>query len=138
MTVHVSDDVTLEIGDAASPEAFTAVGQITDVTAPAKTLNVLTQHFIGSDTPTKTPTNFDFGTASFEVEFDPDDTQHGALATARDAKTLKNFQISVATATADILAFSGYVTEVTSGSNSAGESVKGSVTIEVTSITDWA
>jgi hypothetical protein len=137
MTVHVSDDVDLKMGDNASPEVFTAVAQITDATAPGKTLNVLSQHFLGSDLPTKTPTNFDYGQASFEVEYDPDNTQHAALLTARDAKTLKNFQISVGTATADILAFSGYVTEVISGSNSAGESVKGSITIEVTSITNW-
>jgi hypothetical protein len=138
MTIHVSDDVTLKLGDAASPEVFTAVAQITDVTAPTKTLNVLTQHFLGSDLPTKTPTNFDYGTASFEVTWDPDNTQHTALLTARDAKTLKNFQIAAATATADILAFSAYVTEVNSGNVTQGGEMKGSITLEVTTITNWA
>lgn len=137
MAVHASDDVTLKMGNNASPEVFTAIGQVMDVTGPTKTMNVLTSYFIGSDLPTKTPSNYELGQASFELEFDADETQQAALSTARDNKTLKNFQLSVSTQTADILAFSGYVTEV-NNSISQGDSLKGSVTIEVTSYTAWA
>lgn len=137
MAVYSGEDVAFQMGDAASPEAFTAVGQVTGFTAPSKTVSMLKHFFIGSSAPTKTPTVIDIGEATFEVVFDPDNAQHVLINTAHLAKTLKNFKIVITGATKDELAFSGYITAFTQSGGSEAE-ITGSVTIDVTSITAWA
>ena len=128
----------LEAGNVTLTLAAASIGQIIDVSAPDKTLNVLTDHFIGSDEPTKTPTNFDYGQATFTVAFDPDDTGHTALATAQDAKTLGSWEIVDSGATLGTFAFTGYVTNVGGVQTSGGDKLTMSFTVDVVSTTDWA
>lgn len=128
----------LEAGNVTLKNGANTIGQVLDVNAPTKTLNVLTDHFIGSDEPTKTPTNFDYGQATFTIAFDPDDAQHDQLATDRDAKTLDTFTLIDSGATDGTLTFTGYVVSVGGVTLSAGDKLTSTVTIEVTSITEWA
>lgn len=137
MAVYSGEDVSFKVGDGASPEVFTSIGQVTGFSAPTKTVNVLKQFFLGSSGPTKTPSTIDIGEASFDLVFDPDDTQQAAIKTNMLAKTLTNFVIAISGATADELAFSGYITNFSQSGGSEAE-VTGSVTIDVTAITEWS
>ena len=137
MAVYAGDDITFKMGDAASPEVFTAIGQVTGFSEPDNTFNFLTQYFIGSTTPTKTPTTENLGQSTVEIVLDPDDTQHALLRTNKTANTLTNFQIVVSGATAGTFAFSGYVAGLPA-SGGAEDALTASVTIETTAVTPWA
>lgn len=131
MSVLESGNVTLTLGGV-------AIGQVLDVSAPDKTLAVLTDRFIGSDEPTKTPTGFDYGQATFTIAIDPDDTGHTALATALDAKTLGSWEVVDSSATKGTFAFTGYISTLGGAQVSGGDKVTVAVTIDVVSTTDWA
>ncbi len=128
----------LEAGNITLTLAAAVIGQIIDVQAPTKTLKVITDQFIGSDTQTKTPTSFEIGQATFTIAFDPDDTSHTALATDRDAKTLGSYEIVDTSSTKGTLAFSAYVMSVGGISFSGGDKATCPVTLDVTAITEWA
>lgn len=138
MAVHQSGNVVLKSGDGGGTEVFATIADISDVTGSGKTLNINTDKFIGSDEPTKTPLGFDYSQVTFTLALDPDNAQHAALAADRDAKTLRNFQIVISTATLGTKAFSGYVVDMGQPSTSGGATLTTSVTIEVTTEADWA
>ncbi len=135
MAVHEAGNATLGIWNGTT---YDVVSQISDITAPEKTLNIITDHFIGSDEPTKTPTNFDYGAATFTLAYDPDNTQHVQLETDQAAKTDQKFEIIVSSATLASLEFTGYITSVGAPTTSGGDKLTTSVTIDVTTVTDWA
>lgn len=131
MSVLEAGNVILKLGAA-------TIGQVMDVQGPGKTLNIITDHFIGSDEPTKTPTNFDYGQCTFNIALDPDDTGHQQLSTDLDAKTLGSYEIVDSSATLGTLAFTAYVTNLGGPAVSGGDKMTVAVTLEVTAITDWA
>lgn len=127
-----------EVGNITLTLAAATIGQITDFQAATRTLNVRTTHYIGSDEPVKTPTNFDIGQHTFTIDFDPDDTGHTALATDRDAKTLGSYEIVDSGATKGTLAFTAYCVSVGGISGTAGETTTAPVVLDVVAITEWA
>ncbi len=127
----------LESGNATLVLGVATIGQVMDVSAPDKTLNILRDQFIGSDEPTLTPANYDYGSATFTLALDPDDTGHTALETAMDAKTLGSWELVISGATLNTFAFTGYISSLGGAQVSGGDKVTMAVTIDVATTAGW-
>lgn len=103
----------LNIGDGGSPEVFTAIAQIADITGPGLSLDTIdvTTHdspgawreFIGGLK--------DGGEVSFDLVYDPDSATHDALKDDLDARVKRNFQVIFPDLTATQWDFTAVVTE---------------------------
>lgn len=107
--IHAQGTV-LKRGDAASPEVFTAVGNITTFKGPGVgAATVIDTTNLSSTAKEKMLGLRDPGQFTFTINYLPTDTGHKGLITDATAGTLRNFKIVFADGSSSEVAFSGYV-----------------------------
>lgn len=132
MTVITATGTQIKIGDGGSPETFTAIGQVRDISGPSFELGTEDASHHNSTWREYVPTLLDAGEVSFEIAFDPSDTTHysnaaGSLYNALETRVKRNFQLVLPDAGGMEIAFSAYVT-----SFELKEPVEGLLTADVT------
>ena len=115
MTVYSAQSTQLKIGDAASPEVFTAIAQITSIDGPSGTATVIDTTNLSSTAKEKVMGLHDNGQITFEGQYDPNNTQHALLFTRKEAATLTNFNLVIPSSPTETWAFAGYVLSVNIG-----------------------
>ena len=127
-----SQGVQLKIGNAASPEVFTAIPEIISFNGPGGAGQVIDVTDLDSTAMEKIMGLPDEGQLTFEINYLPDNTYHALLRTNRGAQTLTNFQL-VFTDNSPVTTWSmaAYITgfTVTGGVNAP---IRASVTLEIT------
>ncbi len=106
----------LKVGDGATPENFTTILQVQDLTPPAPTLLMedATTHSSVDGWVEDRPTNLDMGDCSFGIMYVPTESTHDAgtgLLADLVAQTRRNFQLLYPDTTT--WSFSAYVTKFT-------------------------
>ena len=76
----------------------------------------------------------DEGQFSFEFNYDPTDSTHEALATARESQAVQSFEMDFNGT--DVMTFSGYVTNL-GVKGAVDDLVAGSCSIEITGEVSW-
>lgn len=125
-----SQGMTLKIGDGASPEVFTAIGDISDISGPdgaATEIDVTTLDSTGKEFRMGLK---DEGQVTFTCFYQPKDTQHAALRTARSNRTLTNFQLTFTDSPATVWSFSAYVMSIPL-SNSVDGATSANITLRI-------
>lgn len=132
MAVVQSQGVQLQLGDGASPEVFTSVGQVTNVSGlRGGQATVIDTTNLSSTRREKTMGLPDEGQVTVSLHYDPSDAQHTQMEVARAGRTLTNFKLTLPTTPVTEFAFSGFV--LTFPINNALDTVvQGDVTIEIT------
>lgn len=117
MTDAISSFGTLlKIGDGASPEVFTTIAEVKDITGPELSVDTedVTSHGSTGGWEEVIPTILRSGSVNFDLNFVPTNATHSYTAgLLHDMvnKTLRNFQLVLPDTGATTWAFSAYVTK---------------------------
>ncbi len=122
-----------QVGDGASPETFTTVADVSDISGPSISLNAIdvTTHdstdgwaeFVGGV--------IDAGEVSFDINFDPAETTHQNLRTLLTNRAVNNFRIVFPTSPVTTWQFAGLVTSYEVNAP-VDDKLSASITIKIT------
>lgn len=91
--VFMSDGTLLRVSSMASPEVYTTIPGVMNITPPPRKRKS-TDIYVHDSAAAITKTGaYEPMEVSFELAWDPGDTTHQALFTAQDAKTVKRYKI---------------------------------------------
>jgi len=109
---------SLAHGDAASPtEAFTEIAGARNIQGPnysAETIDV-THHASPGNYREMVPSFLSGGEVTADILYDSADATHGALFTDYEARTLRNFEMTLTDTGAEVHSFSAYITGLVIG-----------------------
>jgi hypothetical protein len=120
-----------------SPTSFANIGNITDFTGPGGQASVIDISNLDSTFRQKLMGLPDEGQFTFNVNLDPDNTQHTTLRTARADRSQVEIRITLTDATPTTLTFFGFVLgfALTGGVDAA---ITAALTIEIDGPVTWA
>ena len=139
MTTTDSEGVTVKRGDAASPEVFTAIGEVTGVPTvnPSRSMRDVTN--LTHTGHRFKPGLVNGGTMAIPMNFDKADTGQTGLRTDFDGKTERNFQIVLNdTSPFTTVSFAAFVEELEALGAAVDEVIPFAVTLRVNSTPVWA
>lgn len=115
MTSYAAFGTLLKIGNAGSPETFTTIAQVLDISGPGIALDTedVTNHSSTSGWEEVVATIKRSGEISFEINFDPAGATHDVdtgLLDDLDDKTKRNFQLVFPDTGSTTWSFSAFVT----------------------------
>ena len=137
MTVFRGSGTVFSRGDAASPEVFTAVGDVVSIAGPAivkdeievTALDSAAKEFIGAlDDP---------GEITLELNWNPQDSEHVNLRTDAEGSTVRNYRVVWSDLSSTQVTFAAEVMEF-SLNTEANDAVKGSVRLKISGALTWA
>ncbi|GEM_PF-5126197 len=109
-TPSAAHGAQVQIGNGASAEVFTAIGQITSgPDGGGISPNMITARVHSQVAEVKAVTNVNYEDITFTVLYDSGDTQHALLVTSAAAMTRKNFKIIGSDTGAEQMAFAAYI-----------------------------
>ena len=136
VTAIESQGVKLAVSSG-SPTTFANIGNITDFSGPGGQAAIIDTSNLDSTFREKMMGLPDEGQVTFNVNWDPDNTTHTTLRSARAARTRAEFRITLTDATPTVGTFFGYVVGLTL-SGAVDAVVKAALTIEVDGPIAWA
>lgn len=136
MTVYSATGTLLKIGDGASPEVFTNIGQVRDISGPGFAMSVEEATHHGSSWKEYVPGMLEGGEVSFEILLDTDDATHyqasaASLYSDMINRRKRNFKMVLPDANTTTFAFAAYVTSFEVGAPVEGL-LTASVTLQIT------
>jgi predicted secreted protein len=126
-----SQGMLLKLSDMASPEVFTAINELFDISGPDGSANEIDLSDLNSTAKTFRMGLKDSGTVTLGFNYIPANTQHAALRTAWTARTVRNFQMIFTDSPNTTWSFAAYVQNL-SISNSVDSKTEGSITLRIT------
>ena len=131
-----SQGLVIQISNEASPEVYTTIAEVSEVSGPGGSAAVIDVTDLSSTSKEKRMGLPDEGQITFTINYIPSNTQHALLRTVRAARTERSFRILFTDSPQTQWDFNGFVTGFEM-SNSVDDVTKANVTIEVTgSITE--
>ena len=133
----------LKIGDAASPEVFTAIAEVKDITGPGLSTEFVEFTHQQSDSGYREykPTFKMSGDITFACNFLPDNATQGFSSTGLlkdyEDKTLRNFQLLFPDTGSTLASFSAYVANIQPSAPLSGP-LAINVTLRVTGPVVWS
>lgn len=125
-------------GDAASPEVFTEIGNVTNITGPGLALETKDVTNLGTTTArTFIPGLVDSGEISIEINWDGSSTQITGLRTDLTSKVARNFTITFPDSPVTTAAFTAYVTSF-SITTTTEDTITASVAMKITGDVTWS
>lgn len=138
MASFESQGTTFAIGDGASPEVFSVVGEVTSIAGPSGQASVIDVSTLASTRREKIMGLPDEGQIQVSMNLDPGDTGgQVAMRTARDTREQTNFQITLTDSPATVLEFAGYVLSFNI-SVGVDQVITAEATVEVTGAVTWS
>lgn len=141
MTAWISNGATIAVGDGASPEVFTTIGEVLTIDGPKESRPVIDTSTLSSSIRTGKVGLRDGGTVSVTCHLDPATTSQDTVYTHFTAATAteKNYRITLTdTAPAETITFSAIVQEYGGPEISIDETIKLSFTLKVISAPTYA
>jgi hypothetical protein len=138
MTAMIGNGTTLGVGDGASPEVFSTIGEVVSISGPNQTAAVADTTNLSSTARTFIRGLEDAGEINVECNLDPADTAQDAVYTAFTAGTAKNYKLSLTdSAPVETVTFSALVTAY-GISVAIDQTTKLNFTLKVSGNTTWA
>lgn len=113
-----------------SPTSFAPIGNIVGFSGPGGSASVIDVSNLDSTAREKLMGLPDEGQFTLNINYDPDNTAHIALRTARRARTRVEFQVTLTDSTNTLLTFAGYVLGLAL-TGAVDQPVKATMTIEI-------
>ena len=112
----------LKLGNGASPETYTTVANVGDITGPgiAATVVDVTSHSNPDPWRRKITTLLDAGQVQFKLYFIPDDQGHKSLLTVFTTRALRDWQLEFPDPTPTIWPFQAFLTKFSTTEMVAG------------------
>lgn len=133
----------LKLGDGASPEVFTTIAEVKDITGPGLTMEFAEFTHMQSDSGYREykPTFKASGDITFNCNFLPDNATQGFTSTGLiydyEQKTLRNFQLLFPDTGATLASFAAYVANIQPSTPMSGP-MELAVTLRVTGPVTWS
>lgn len=125
MANYHSKGTLLKMGDGASPETFTTVGQVQDISGPSLSLGTVEVTNHSSTAREFVADILGGGEVSFEIVYDPNLATHknasGGLLYALAQKQRKNWKLTLPSSPSADIAFTGWVTKFESAAPVEGK-----------------
>jgi hypothetical protein len=137
MAVFRGSGTAFARGDGASPEAFTAVGDVTSLNGPNITKDEIEVTALDSTAKEFLGALDDPGEITLELNWNPQDTEHVNLRTDAEGSTARNYRITWSDLSSTNVTFSAEVMEF-SITAEANDAVKASVRLKINGALTWA
>jgi len=137
MGVFRGTGTNFQRGDGASPEVFTTVGDVINVTGPGITKDEIEVTALDSSAKEFIGALDDPGEVSLELNWNPQDAEHVNLRTDAEGNTARNYRIVWSDVSATQVTFNGEVMEF-SINTEANDAAKGSVRVKINGALTWA
>lgn len=111
-SVFMSDGTLLKISNAASPEVFTTIPNVMNVTPPARARKTTDVYVHDQSAPITKTGAYEPMEVSFEIAWDPANTYHALLMSDETAKTQRNYKIVLPTSPTKTMAFAAVVSQL--------------------------
>ena len=137
-TTKVDTQLTqLKRGDAASPEVFTLVGQITGIQGPDGSATEIDVSTLDSTAKEFALGLMDEGSITFDMVLDPANAQQMGVRDDRTNKTLRNWEIIMPDGAATKLSFAAFVPNF--ALDASGDEVwRASITLRISGAMTWS
>ena len=109
MTTYVAQGTIFARGDAASPEVYTAIAQITAISGIGKEAPLIDVSNLSSSAREYHLGLEDLDEVQLTIQYDPDDTTHSGLLADADARTLTHFRITLTDSPPQAITFAARV-----------------------------
>jgi hypothetical protein len=137
----IAKTVKLQRGDAATPEVFTTIAEVTNVNGPPETAPQVDVTSFDSDAKEFRAGLVDGGEVSFDMNFVGEDSQQQGLRTDLRAGTVRNFKViipdRVLAANCSTCAFSAVVTNLSGPESAVDAVIKQSCSLKVSGLPTW-
>lgn len=120
----------LKVSDMASPEVYTTIAGVTNVSGPSGSRQVIDKTTLADTARQKDVGIADYGQYTFDLVFDRDEATNATLDTLFASGALNNFQLVVGDSPNDTYSFSGYVLNLSKTFN-IDDVARASCTIEI-------
>ncbi len=128
MTVYAAAQTLLQLGDGATPEKFTTIGEIFSITGPSMSVEMVEATDLSDSAKDFVCVNVtNGGEVTFEVNFDEDDTTQASLITKLLAGTENNYQLCFPDVTA--IEYNFQPGDVNAGADQIDPDAGGNVTL---------
>lgn len=124
-------------GDAASPEVFTAVGDVVSISGPAIAKDEIEVTALDSTSKEFISALDDPGELTLELNWNPQDNQHVNLRSDAEGNTVRNYRIVWNDVSSTQVDFAGEVMEFNIDT-SPNDAVKASVRVKITGSLTWS
>jgi len=108
MSNLLSQGCALFKGDGASPEVFTEIAQVSNITGPDGSTGEIDVTNLASTIKEFVPSLPDMGTVSCETSWDPALASHVSISTAFLAQTTGNWEVRLSNSPMTVIAFTGF------------------------------
>ena len=132
-----SQGMIIKIGDAASPEAFTQITEVKDISGPGGSATEIDASDLSSTAKEFRMGLQDEGQVTLTLNWIPTNTQHALLRTNRAAQTLTSFEMDFTDSPVTTWSFTAFIQEI-SISNSVDSLTEGNVTLRVSGVVTQA
>ena len=129
----VTEGITIQRGDGASPEVFTTIGELTDFDGPSGQAAVIDATHFQSTGKEKVIGLPDEGQFTVSGNYVQANAAQAGLITDRNARTLRNFKITFTDSPATVWTFAAYVLNF-SVSGAVDDKIPFSVTLEISGL----
>lgn len=103
----------LKRGNGNSPETFTKIAEVMDITGPQRTRTMVEANSLDTTVEEYITGILKSGTVTLSMILVPGDTGQGGLRSDLDAAVLRNFEIHLTDSPATVIAFAAYVSALT-------------------------
>lgn len=125
---------TISVADPGQNPSYTEISQILSVDGASITVGEVETTNLSSERKTYRPGLSDPGEVSFEIQYDPQDTEHKNLKGLAETPALKLWRITYATSPKKTYHdFEGFLTGFSPGAGGPEEDLSASITIRVNS-----
>lgn len=125
-----SQGMTIQVGDAASPEVFTTIPEVTEIGGPGGQANEIDVSDLSSTGKEFRIGLKDEGQITLSMAWRPANAVHDGLWNDRTARTLRNFKLNFTDSPVSDWTFAAYVMGIEI-SNSVDDVTRASVTLRV-------
>lgn len=133
MVALVSVGSLLKVGNAASPEVFTEVAQVSEIKWSGLSKKILDIPVLGQTYPLRKLTTDDPQNVELKLIFDPAIAAHEAFRTSQSGSTARNYQIVLPDSGAYQIGFNAFVTKFELDAFTAdGAEIVANITLELT------
>jgi len=138
MTAWISNGVVIAVGDGASPEVFTAIGEVISIDGPSQSAPVADATALDDTAKVFLRGIEDGGTVNIECHCDPADAAQDTAYTQFTAGTNKNWKITLTdTAPSETITFAAFVVSHAI-SVQMDQTIKLTLGLKITGNTAWA
>ncbi len=129
--------ISLKRGDGTSPEQFTHVAEIMDITGPNSTVTMIEANSLDTNVAEYLAGILNSGQLTLSAILLPTDEEHAGLLDDHQGKVLRNFELHLTDSPATVLSFAAFVSAYTAPQATTDGKLQSNITLTISGAVDW-